>query len=128
MRKVFLTDMFAIRMILGGVVLGIGWSVIYSLTLTTSDLSVSLFHAVIYGVMLGFFSGSINVVAFIMITNAKTYTSVSTKLSTGMMSVVFVIVFLFFSPTFIHHLLSVVVLTIADYYLTKYALGEFSTT
>ena len=121
MRLIFMTTA------IGGVFLGLGWSLIYYLILVVSDTSVPILYALIYGLIMGLVLGIINGTILLLITGGKESSNTTVIISMGIMIIPIFLVSVLFSPSFSHLLVNVFIISLGTFYLTKYALRNKTT-
>ncbi len=112
------------RTTLGGIFVGITWSLIYSLILRSIKITVPLEHALLYGLMIGVLLGVVNGGLLVLITNAKEHSQRDIVLTTLAMSLIIFVVAVFFSPSLILLSLNLVILICGSMYTTTYALQK----
>jgi hypothetical protein len=112
------------KLLFGGPLLGILWSIVYYFILALSGIDVPFIHAVLYGALIGTILGVVNLTVLTFIGSKGKFAQKSTALSTLIMVVLIAVTFVFLSPTVVLFFVNVFSVSIASAVLTEFALNE----
>lgn len=113
------------KIVLGGILLGLGWSVLYSFILQFSEKTVvPIIHAMLYGAIFGTCLGLVNGTMVLLFTNGKDYSQKASILSVTVTAIITFIISIFFSPSIFHLLINVLVASLGSLYLIKFILNN----
>ena len=116
------------RIMLGGTVLCIVWSIVYYfILLLIAGITVPFVHALIYGLYIGAILSLFNSIAILLISGGKSYSQTSINISAGIMMIPIAIISLLFSPSLIYVLMHPIMGTLGSKYVTEYALSSSKT-
>lgn len=115
------------RMTFGGTLLGVLWSILYTLILSASGIHVPLIHAIGYGALLGTLLGTVNAGVLVFMEGTTQISRRTMTISTVIMVILLTVPLWLLSSTIAHFIVSITLVSLGAVCMTNFVVNREAT-